>query len=459
MENEVLLQELLDSYQDSDYPDGFLNQYRIMECLSDRKGIATFLVRSADGQSRIAKCYDKKIWSFGGGRDLLSVLDHPGLPKHIASYENDNLTINVREYIEGIPLSRYAEDNSLTEREIVRICMELCDILSYLHHRNPPVIHRDIKPQNVIIRPVGDVALIDFDIARVFKSGNDTDTVFFGTLAYAPPEQYGFSQTDARTDIYSLGILLRWLLTGSVKENANIRVYRPLDKIIRKCTAFSPKERFSDVDQVKKALSQANPSSQRLRIALISLGALAAAGILAFAGVKVYQHITYSPFTANAIPGYLSDEERITDAVAYMKQKYHTDLFDQPEAFATTALLRRALIELYQLDPEYVNHVNLGVPEESDQYFLPWDFDPDHRLDRSVVTYAAIKAHDPAIVADWSGLKDDNGYYPGVRVADEFAQKTGILTGVNRPEDISMGEMALILANADRVFEAAESKK
>ena len=106
-----------------------------------------------------------------------------------------------------------------------------------------------------------------------------------------------------------------------------------------------------------------------------------------------------------------------------------------------------------------MNHVNLGVPEESDQYFLPWDFDPDHRLDRSVVTYAAIKAHDPAIVADWSGLKDDNGYYPGVRVADEFAQKTGILTGVNRPEDISMGEMALILANADRVFEAAESKK
>ena len=132
MENEVLLQELLDSYQDSDYPDGFLNQYRIMECLSDRKGIATFLVRSADGQSRIAKCYDKKIWSFGGGRDLLSVLDHPGLPKHIASYENEKLTINVREYIEGIPLSQYAEDNSLTEREIVRICMELCDILSYL---------------------------------------------------------------------------------------------------------------------------------------------------------------------------------------------------------------------------------------------------------------------------------------------------------------------------------------
>ena len=142
-----------------------------------------------------------------------------------------------------------------------------------------------------------------------------------------------------------------------------------------------------------------------------------------------------------------------------MKQKYHTDLFDQPEAFATTALLRKALIELYHLDPEYVNHVNLGVPEESDQFFLPWDFDPDHRLDRSVVTYAAIKAHDPAIVADWSGLKDDNGYYPGVRVADEFAQKTGILTGANRPEDISMGEMALIMANADRVFEAAESKK
>ena len=78
-------------------------------------------------------------------------------------------------------------------------------------------------------------------------------------------------------------------------------------------------------------------------------------------------------------------------------------------------------------------------------------------LNRDIAVYAAVKVHDPAIVADWSGLKDDNGYYPGVRVAMAFAEKTGIMTGVNRPGDITLGELALILANADRVFETAKA--
>ena len=70
-----------------------------------------------------------------------------------------------------------------------------------------------------------------------------------------------------------------------------------------------------------------------------------------------------------------------------------------------------------------------------------------------------VSVHDPSIVADWSGIKDDNGYYPGVRVAVGFAEETGILTGVNRPSDISMGELALILANSDRVFDKAKGKE
>lgn len=453
MENEFL-QQLLDSYDDSAYPEPFLKRFQIMECLAERNGIITFLVRDSDGQDRIAKCFDKQIWSFSGGDDLLVTLDHPGLPKHIASYENEKMTVTVREYMTGTPLSRYAEENELTEQEIVRICTGLCDILAYLHHRTPPVIHRDIKPDNVIIRPDGSVALIDFDIARVYKKDRETDTTFFGTLAYAPPEQYGFSQTDARTDIYSLGILLRWLLTGSVKDNANVRVSRPLSKVIRKCTAFSPKERFSDVSQVKKALRMANPAAQRLRTVWISLAGVIAAGLLIFAGIMVYRAATYSPFSAGSYGGYLPEEESILNAVAYIKQKYHTDLFDHPEEKATVGLLRKALIEFYHLDPEYVNRINPGRPEESDDFFLPWDFENDHPLPRDVVVYAAVKVHDPAIVKDLSSLKDDNGYYPGLRVAVAFAERNGILEGANQPEDIPVGEMALILANAERVFEA-----
>lgn len=113
------------------------------------------------------------------------------------------------------------------------------------------------------------------------------------------------------------------------------------------------------------------------------------------------------------------------------------------------------MVELYGLDRDYVDGINTGIPGESDEFFLPWGWDDGQTVARDVMVYAAVKVHDPSIVADWSSLKDDNGYYPGVRIAVVFAEETGITTGANRPADITLGEMALILANADRVFEAA----
>lgn len=455
---DTALEAFLAAWDDASYPAAFLKEYALMECLSERGGIDTFLAQDRAGELVIAKCYDKSIWTPRGDSDLLEGLADAGLPRQIAAYESDDVAVVVREYIPGVSLNQYAQQNALTEREIVRICVRLCDILALLHHRDAPIIHRDIKPQNVIVRPNGDIALIDFDIARVYRRGNDTDTMFFGTPAYAPPEQYGFSQTDARTDIYSLGILLRYLLTGSPRKNDNVRVYRPLARIVDKCTGFSPKDRFADVAQVRKALLQANPRSRGIRLAaMAACGALAVA-LLAFGGVKLYRKITYTPFTKDAIPGYLSDEERIEDAVAYLKDKYGTDMFDDTGRNATFGDIRRAMIELYGLDEAYVNTINQGTPEESDDFFLPWPVDNGQYVPRNVMAYAAIKAHDPAIVADWSSLKDDNGYYPGVRVAEAFAEKTGILTGANRPDDILMGEMALVLANTDRVFDAAAGK-
>ena len=456
MSSDTLLDAFLAEWDDSRYPEAFLKEYTLMACLSERGGIDTFLAQNRAGEKVVAKCFDKAQWAHADGSDLLDALADAGLPRHIATYENERVAVVVREYIEGEPLHLYAREHALSEQEIVRICVRLCDILAVLHHRSEPIIHRDIKPQNVIVRPDGDVALIDFDIARVYRRGGDTDTMFMGTPAYAPPEQYGFSQTDARTDIYSLGILLRWLLTGSTRKNDNVRVYRPLAVVVKKCTGFSPKERFADVAQVRRALLAANPRSQALIWARrIACGALAA-GLLAFGGVKLYRKITYTPFTADAIPAYRSDEERIADAVKFLKDRYGTDMFDDTQAYATFGDIRRAMIELYGLDADYVNAINTGEIEESDAFFLPWPVDNAQNVPRNVMAYAAVKVHDPAIVADWSSLKDDNGYYPGVRVAEAFAEKTGILTGVNRPGDLSLGEMALTLANADRVFDAAE---
>lgn len=461
----IELQELLASYDDSQYPAAFLSRYAITECLADRDGITTFTAQDREGGRVIAKCCDRGRYTQTDSAALLRDLEHAGLPKTIAVYENERLTVTVREYVEGLSLDRYAKENELDEQEIIKICIQLCDILAFLHHRDEPIIHRDIKPQNVIVRPDGSLALIDFDIARVYRSGCETDTTFFGTIGYAPPEQYGFSQTDVRADIYSLGILLRWLLTGNTRENKNIRVYRPLAKIIDRCTAFSPKERFSDVTQVKKALEQANPHAQALGIACRALCVLLAAGLLVYAGLKVYRAVTWSPYNADAIPGHLNDQERIADAIAFLEAKYGVNLFENPGQEATMGLLRRALIELYGFDRDYIYATQegvggneTGVPVEGEGYFFPWPENDTQFIRLDTAVYAAVKAHDPAIVADWSSLKDDNGMYPGARVAVNFAEKTGITTGANRPVDISVGELALIFANADRVFDAAEGK-
>ena len=452
------LNAILDSYENLCYPDAFLNEYDIMECLSDHNGVCTFLVQNKHEELFVAKCYDKNVWTISDKSDVLKDLDHPGLPVSVAVFENDKMTVTIRGYIEGTSLDRYAKENDLSEREIINICLKLCDIMGYLHHRKDPIIHRDIKPQNIIVKPDSDIVLIDFDIARVYRKDNDTDTMFFGTLAYAPPEQYGFSQTDARTDIYSFGILLRWLLTGSTRENRNIKIYRPLARIIDKCTGFAPHERFSDVDQVKKALKNANPKAQIIRNSEIAACLVLAVVIISLLGIKVYKTVTYSPFTEDAVPGFLSDEERVEDAVSYMKNKYATDMFDETDRIANIGDLRRVLMELYELDHDYVYELNTDMPQENDAYVLPWGWDDKQTLDKEIAAYAAIKVHDPSIVADWSSLKDDNGFYPGVRVAVAFAEKNDITAGVNRPGDITLGDMALIFANTDRVFETVQSE-
>lgn len=238
-----------------------------------------------------------------------------------------------------------------------------------------------------------------------------------------------------------------------------VRVYRPLQKIIDKCTAFAPEQRFSDTDQVKKALLRANPAAQRVRTAIIILCALAAAAILAFTGWKIYEKVTYDPFNDEAIPAFVSDEDRIADAVAYMKDKYDTDLFDDPDAIADYGWFRQVLMECYGLDHDYVYGFCEDLPEERDNCFLPWGYTDMQTVDRDEMVYAAVKLGDPAIVADWSSLSDDTGEYPGTRVALAFAEKTGIATGVNKPDDLDRGEVALILANSERVFDAAKQSE
>ena len=251
-------------FAQSSYPQDFLAAYDQMECLASHKGRETFLVqRKSDGEMAIATCYDRAAFPLRPDIQLLRDLNHPGLPHYYEEYRNEQMLCVVREYIEGEPLSAYARDRQLSIEDIASMARRLCDILQVLHTHEPPVVHRDIKPENIIVKPDGDIVLIDFDIARAVKAESGTDTVFFGTKGYAPPEQYGFGQTDGRTDIYAFGVLLRWLVTGSERANGNISIDPDLQGIIDRCTAFAPEQRFSDIAEVRRALETVGGRKRR----------------------------------------------------------------------------------------------------------------------------------------------------------------------------------------------------
>jgi serine/threonine protein kinase len=256
MNIKAAVSDILKSFDDL-YPADFLKKYDQIELLAESHGTETFLVQQKDNeQFYVAKCYNKDLYAAVHEGNILKSLSHNGLPAYVDEFQNDNVVCIVREYVVGKPLDQYIIENTLSYNEIADICIQLCDILIYLHGQEQPVIHRDIKPQNIIVKPDGKISLIDFDIARIYHSDTKSDTQFIGTREYAPPEQYGFSQTDARTDIYSMGVVLGWLLTyeTDVKGSHRKAIHNRLVSIYKKCTAFSPEHRFESAKKLKAAV-------------------------------------------------------------------------------------------------------------------------------------------------------------------------------------------------------------
>lgn len=148
--------------------------------------------------------------------ELLAGLSHPGLPRVVDHFEQDGKAYLVMEFVPGSSLLAVAQREGLPLPlpRVLDWARQICDVLDYLHNQQAPIIFRDLKPANVMLTPDGRIKLIDFGIARLFKPGKERDTQAFGTMGYSAPEQYGRGQTDARSDVYSLGVLLHQLLTG-----------------------------------------------------------------------------------------------------------------------------------------------------------------------------------------------------------------------------------------------------
>lgn len=284
---DAFIKAFLTSYDDSRFPQDFLQQYELMECFSHHELGETLLVKDRKtGTHYVAKCYAAETFPpHTTGSDLLKQLQHKGLPAFIGEYQNKSMRCIVREFIPGKPLDQLVRERPLAWQQSIALMAQLCEILIYLHRQTPPIIHRDIKPQNIIVDDQGQITLIDFGISRAYNEGAQEDTCCLGTQNYAAPEQYGFAQTDHRSDIYSLGVLLCWLLTGREEVHYAVKTIpnRWLATIVQKCTAFAPKERYQNAAQVRDALNGVRDPLNgrtalrhqlyRLLVALVILGA------------------------------------------------------------------------------------------------------------------------------------------------------------------------------------------
>ena len=219
--------------------------------------------------------FDTIIAAFRKEADLLKIMNHPAIPRVVdIIYTNDALIL-VSDFVEGESLNKIlSESGPFSEESVLDIARQLCGIFSYLHTMHPPIIYRDMKPANIIMKPDGTVMLLDFGTARQYSNNKVEDTVCLGTVGYAAPEQFGgMGQTDARTDIYNLGVTLYHLVTGKnpaeppyeilpIRE-VNPNLSRGLEAILLKCTQRDPNARFQSAQELLEALENISSFTRR----------------------------------------------------------------------------------------------------------------------------------------------------------------------------------------------------
>lgn len=209
--------------------------------------------------------------------DMLKKLNHPNLPDIVDVIDDEDRFLIVMDYIEGNSLKMALQEyGAQSQKNVIKWAKQLCDVLGYLHSQQPPIIYRDMKPANIMLKPDGNVVLIDFGTAREFKEKNIADTTCLGTMGYAAPEQFGgMGQTDARTDIYCLGATMYHLVTGKnpCEPPYEIRPIREIDpslsagleRIINKCTQPNPQNRYQSAAELMYALEHYNEIDDKYR--------------------------------------------------------------------------------------------------------------------------------------------------------------------------------------------------
>lgn len=257
--------------QSAALPDEITALYTVCDCLHESNDKSVYLVRAkSDGRRFILKAADKRCkQDLETEYGLLGMLSGAAFPRAVFFCEDGTHKYLIREYIEGVTLAEHVERHGVfSEEAAAQIACSLSEALEQLHALDPPVIHRDIKPQNIVLTPENTCAVIDFGTARRYHNGTEKDTVCMGSEITAAPEQFGYRQTDVRSDIYALGVLVLYLCTGSFDlQQCDTIQNKRLAAIIRRCTRFDPADRYATLRHVRLRLKRIERNKPFVRAA------------------------------------------------------------------------------------------------------------------------------------------------------------------------------------------------
>lgn len=227
----------------NDFNSIMAEQFEFVKALTQRNGKSAVVLRHKSLGTQIVKlsfCGDASVYN------ILKDISHPNLPRIYSVSSNGKASEIIEEYINGTTVADILQSGLYTESGVCAVIKDVCSALDTLHSLN--IIHRDIKPENVMTDSNGNVKLIDFDAARIHKNYQPQDTAFIGTAGFAAPEQYGINQTDCRSDIFAVGILINVMLTGEhpSKKLCNGR----LKKVVETCINVDPNKRYQNVREL-----------------------------------------------------------------------------------------------------------------------------------------------------------------------------------------------------------------
>ena len=276
----------------NDYlPEDMQEHWTVYECLKESEDSSTFLVKeTATGILCVLKWGRNRQTEFL--RNEMEIMKKmadrklSGIPKAYRIFEENGEVYLVREYIEGMSLAQMVlQKGGISEAEICRISRKICQTAEQFQNPDETMIHRDIKPENIVVTPGGEVVFIDFGTMRSYKKDGSRDTFVVGTRGTAAPEQYGYTQTDQRTDVYAIGQTMLYMVSESYEMNqlSECAVSRRMKKIIEKACSFEPDKRYGDAAQLRRAVEkcQANNRKKVYKKAGAVFGLIAAGYILA----------------------------------------------------------------------------------------------------------------------------------------------------------------------------------